>query len=236
MNIVRQALNFILNMDLRAWRAVAVTVLLFGGVGLILTLAAALMGDRGGAMVEHLLGLAAHSPFALPLAVVAFAALAFLGVPQFVLIAAAVAGFGPLLGAAYSWIGTLASALVGFGLGRRFGARAFADLPGSGVQRFMQTVQSNGFVASLVIRLVPSAPFIVVNMAAGAAGVGWRVFTAGTAIGIVPKIALVALAGAGVGHAARGSGTQALILAGLGALIWIAAVVVARRRAWDVKN
>ena len=34
----------------------------------------------------------------------------------------------------------------------------------------------------------------------------------------------------GYSFAARGSGTQALILAGLGAVIWIAAVIIARRR------
>jgi uncharacterized membrane protein YdjX (TVP38/TMEM64 family) len=228
--MIRRTLDFLTNMDLKAWRAVGVTVVLFGGVGVVLTLGAMVLGPSGEAEAHHLIAWAAHSPYALPIAVLAFAVLAFLGVPQFVLIAAAVAGFGPVAGAIYSWIGTLISALVGYGLGHRFGARAFADLPGQGVQRFMDTVASNGLVASLVIRLVPSAPFIVVNMAAGAAGVRPLPFTLGTAIGIVPKIVLVALAGAGVGHAARGGGVQALILAGLGAVIWLASMMLARKK------
>lgn len=226
---MRRIFDFLTNMDLKAWRAVAVTVVLFGGVGLVLTLGAMVLGPSGEAEVHHLIAWAAHSHYALPIAVLAFAVLAFLGVPQFVLIAACVAGFGPVAGAVYSWIGTLVSALVGFGMGRQFGARAFANLPGQGVQRFIDYVQDNGFVASLVIRLVPSAPFIVVNMAAGVAGVRPTSFILGTAIGIVPKIALVALAGAGVGHAARGGGVQALLLAGLGAVIWLASMMLARK-------
>ncbi len=228
--MMRKVLDFLTNMDVRAWRAVGVTVVLFGGVGVILTLGAMLLGPSREAQVHHLIALASHSPYALPIAVVAFAALAFLGVPQFVLIAAAVAGFGPVAGALYSWIGTMVSAGVGYCLGRRFGARAFADLPGRGVQRFMDTVARNGFATSLIIRLVPSAPFIVVNMAAGAAGVTATAFGLGTAIGIVPKIALVALAGAGIGHAARGGGVQALMLAALGAVIWVVAMVLARKQ------
>ncbi len=62
-----------------------------------------------------------HGPWALPAAVGGFAVMAFLGVPQFVLIAAAVVAFGPWTGFAYSWIGTLVSALVGFALGRQLG-------------------------------------------------------------------------------------------------------------------
>ena len=49
------------------------------------------------------------------------------------------------------------------------------------------------------MRLVPSAPFLVVNMIAGVTPMTFADFAAGTtAIGIVPKIALMALAGRSV--------------------------------------
>lgn len=165
---------------------------------------------------------AASGPLALPVAVAAFAALAFVGVPQFMLIAAAVVAFGGWAGFAYSWIGTMVSALVGFHLGRAAGAGALERFSGAGVKRFMDHIGQNGFLASLIVRLVPSAPFIVVNMAAGVTPMRALDFTAGTALGIVPKIALTAFAGNSIARAMRGEiGRDALWLA-LMLAVWIA--------------
>ena len=116
---VRRLIDFLTNMDARAWRSLAVSFVLFGGVGTLLLLGAPELGlNQAG--VQRWLTLA-HGPWALPAAVAAFAALAFLGAPQFVLIAAAVVVFGPWTGSLYSWIGTLVSAQIGFELGRAFG-------------------------------------------------------------------------------------------------------------------
>src|SRR5580693_10756894 len=128
--------QFITNMDAKAWRSVAVSFVLFGGVGLVFLLGAPALGLTGKAGVERWLALA-HGPWALPTAVAAFAALAFLGAPQVVLIAAAAVVFGPWQGSLYSWIGTFVSALIGFELGRLFGGRLIGDLNSPGVERFM---------------------------------------------------------------------------------------------------
>ena len=225
-------IRFLLNMDARAWRSVGVSFLLFGGVGIVFVFGAQMFGFNGETAVEQWLGMAPHGPLALPVAVAAFAVLAFLGVPQFVLIAAAVVAFGPWLGLAYSWIGTLVSAMVGFGLGRRFGAGALSALggvgAGAGIGRFMALVGRNGFTASLIVRLVPSAPFIVINMAAGITPMRFRDFVAGTAIGIVPKIALTAFAGNSIVQAMKGGGYQPVILLALAALVWLGAGFAAR--------
>ena len=76
-------------MDARAWGSLGVSFLLFGGVGLVFVFGARLLGFNSETALEGWLG-AAHGPWALPAAVTAFAVLAFLGAPQFVLIAAAV--------------------------------------------------------------------------------------------------------------------------------------------------
>ena len=208
------------DMDAKAWRTLAVSFLLFGGVGLVFLFGAQVLGFNGEATVERWLG-AASGPWALPVAVAAFAVLAFAGVPQFVLIAAAVVAFGPWTGMGYSWIGTLVSSLVGFYLGRVAGARTLERFSGDGVKRFMSLVGRNGFLASLVVRLVPSAPFIVVNMAAGVTPMRVLDFTAGTAIGIVPKIVLTAFAGNSIVRLLHGEvGRDALWLV-LIAMAWV---------------
>ncbi len=226
-------IRFLMNMDARAWRSVGVSFLLFGGVGIVFVFGAQLLGFNGETTVEHWLDIAPHGPFALPVAVAVFALMAFLGVPQFVLIAATVLAFGPWVGLTYSWIGTLVSAVVGFGLGRKIGGGALSALGsvggGEGVTRFMGLIGRNGFMASLIVRLVPSAPFIVVNMAAGVTPMRFSHFLAGTAIGIIPKIALTAFAGNSIVQAMKGGGYQPVILLILAALVWLGAGFVARR-------
>jgi uncharacterized membrane protein YdjX (TVP38/TMEM64 family) len=214
-------MQFLSDLDAKAWRTLIASFLLFGGVGLVFVFGAQVLGFSGEATVEHWMG-AASGPLALPVAVAAFAALAFVGVPQFMLIAAAVVAFGGWAGFAYSWIGTMVSALVGFHLGRAAGAGALERFSGAGVKRFMDHIGQNGFLASLIVRLVPSAPFIVVNMAAGVTPMRALDFTAGTALGIVPKIALTAFAGNSIARAMRGEiGRDALWLA-LMLAVWIA--------------
>lgn len=218
---MRGLFRFLSDMDAQAWRALAVSFLLFGGVGLVFVFGAQVLGFSGEATVEHWMG-AASGPFALPVAVAAFALLAFVGVPQFMLIAAAVVAFGGWTGFAYSWVGTMVSALVGFYLGRTAGAKVLARFSGDGVKRFMDHVGKNGFLASLIVRLVPSAPFIVVNMAAGVTPMRAVDFAAGTALGIVPKIALTAFAGNSIARAMRGELGRDLVWLVLLVIAWVA--------------
>ena len=211
------------------WRRAATAFVLFGGVGLVFLFGAGVLGLSGPTLAHRWLS-AAQGPWALPAAIGCFAALAFLGVPQFVLIAAAAATFGALRGAVYSWVGTMASALIGFWLGRAWGGRLLPAQGEGAVGRFMALVARSGFVASLVIRLVPFAPFVVVNIAAGVTTIAAADFAAGTAIGIVPKIALTALAGGSVTRLLNGGGGMVAIgLLLLAGALWFMASVAARR-------
>lgn len=224
---MRRLFQMVSNMDARAWVSLGVSFLLFGGVGLVFLFGAQLMGFDSETALRGWLG-AAHGPWALPAAVAAFAALAFLGAPQFVLIAAAVVAFGPLNGAIYSWVGTLVSAMIGFWLGRSAGARTLQMFSSESLDRFMALVGRNGFLASLVVRVVPSAPFIVVNMAAGVTPIRVLDFAAGTALGIIPKIALTAFAGKSILHALTGGGAESLAALAAGLVLWIALGLAAR--------
>lgn len=219
-----QAPSLTSRLDARAWRSLAAAFVTFGGVGLVFLFGARLMGVDGAGAVRNWLGVAAGGPWALPATVAMFAALAFVGVPQVVLIAAAVFALGPWAGMAYSWAGTLVSSLVGFWLGRRFGASLLRDWAGPRVARFIEVVARNGFMASLLIRLAPSAPFIFVNMAAGVARVRLLDFAAGTAVGIAPKILLTGMAGRSLLNGGRGGHPVLTIL--ISAAGWVALSVV----------
>ena len=225
---MRRLLQVLSNMDAQAWRTLAVSFVLFGGVGLVFIFGAPALGFNGEATVQEWLR-AASGPWSLPVAVAAFGVLAFVGVPQIMLIAAAVVAFGPVTGSLYSWVGTMVSALVGFYLGRMAGAKVLERYSGAGVKRFIKLIARNGFLASLIVRLVPSAPFIVVNMAAGVTPMRARDFVAGTGIGIIPKIALTAFAGASIVQLMQGEiGRHWVELAAVIA-IWLAIGWFARR-------
>jgi uncharacterized membrane protein YdjX (TVP38/TMEM64 family) len=226
---MRRLFQVLSNMDAQAWRTLLISFVLFGGVGLVFVFGAPVLGLGGEATVQQWLG-AASGPWALPVAVLAFGVLAFVGVPQIMLIAAAVVAFGPVTGFAYSWIGTMVSSLVGFYLGRAAGAATLERFSGEGVRRFMELVGRNGFFASFIVRLVPSAPFIVVNMAAGVTPMRVVDFALGTALGIVPKIVLTAFAGNSIVRLMKGEiGRDALWLVAV-AVAWVAIGLVAR--AW----
>jgi uncharacterized membrane protein YdjX (TVP38/TMEM64 family) len=128
--------------------------------------------------------------------IAAYVVLASFGAPQVVLITALVAVFGPWLGLLYSWTGKVLASSLGFWVGRRFGAQVVERHSGPRVAELMRYLAKHGFWASALIRLVPTVPSVLVNIAAGATPIRFRDFVAGTALGSVPKMALLAFGSA----------------------------------------
>jgi uncharacterized membrane protein YdjX (TVP38/TMEM64 family) len=133
--------------------------------------------------------------YALPAVVLAFIALGLLMVPVVVLIAATGLAFGPVLGPIYAMVGCLASAATGFGLGRWLGRGRVERVVGERTKRLMQTVSRNGVLAVFLIRKLPVAPFIIVNIVIGASAVRFRDFILGTALAM--GVFVIAIAGFG---------------------------------------
>ena len=218
---MRRLLDFILNMEGRRWRAALATALLLGATVALLMIGKSQMGLEAEEKLEAWLQGYAGSPWAFAATVVLFIAAAFIGAPQFILIAACVVAFGPWLGFGYSWAATVASAAVTYWLGRGPTARMVDRLGGRTLGRLKGFVGQNAFYASFMIRNVPSAPFIVVNMAFGAARASFAAYLAGCALGVLPKTALVAFFGGAVVSAVSGDGVwTSLILAGV-AVVWL---------------
>ena len=213
----------------RAWWSLVAVSIVLAAAGLMLMVFGRSLGlDSQGAAYAWL-ERGAHSAWGLPIAVAAFAVLAFVGAPQFVLIAAAVVVFGPVTGSIYSWIGTMISAVAGFWLGRVLGAGAVRKVAG-GAAGALAGLGRNGFWASLLVRLVPSAPFLVVNMVGGVTPMRFLDFLLGTGVGVVPKIALMALMGRSVIEAKHGAAALAIALILAAVAAWIAIGLAAR--AW----
>ncbi len=128
------------------------------------------------------------SPVA-PLAVlVAYVVGGLLVVPVTVMIVATGIVFGPLLGALYAFAGSLLSAAVTYGVGQHLGRNAVRRLAGSRLNRITRRLARKGAMAIAAVRLLPIAPFSVVNAVAGASHIRMRDFMVGTAIGMAPGI------------------------------------------------
>jgi uncharacterized membrane protein YdjX (TVP38/TMEM64 family) len=225
---MRGLLDFVLNMEARRWRALAATVLLLAAMSALFALGKWGLDLDAEHRLEAWLEGYAGSPLAFLATVLAFCIAALVGAPQFILIAACVVAFGPTLGFWYSWAATVVSAAATYWLGRGPTARLLERYGGRTAQRLTAFVGRNAFYASFMIRNVPSAPFIVVNMAFGAARSPFLAFLLGCAIGVLPKTALVAFFGGAFVTAMRGDGVwTSAILAGV-AVVWLALMLVVR--------
>lgn len=230
---MKRILDFILRMDARAARAVGVSVGLFVVVAVVFLVGRFILDIEPGAAGSWF-GALEDRWYALPVTIAVFTALSFLGAPQFGLMAAAIVAFGPTTGAIYAWIATLAAASVNYWLGRIFGARILKRYGGDWANRISSFIGRNGLVASMVVRWVPSGPFIVVNTGFGIAHTPYWAFLLGTALGTGPKIVVVGLAGQGL-LAMVSEGRIYFGLALLGAVAaWIGIMLVARR--WLRRN
>jgi phosphatidylserine/phosphatidylglycerophosphate/cardiolipin synthase-like enzyme/uncharacterized membrane protein YdjX (TVP38/TMEM64 family) len=116
-------------------------------------------------------------------------------VPVNLLIAATGAAFGPLLGFAYALLGSVVAAAVLFGIGRALGSDPVRRFAGRRVNAVSRRLDRHGVWAMILLRLLPIAPFGVVNLVAGASEMRFRDFLLGSLIGMGPGIALMALFG-----------------------------------------
>ena len=216
-------------MDKSALRAILATLVLFA-----LVIAIFVIGKFGNMVdldaLQRSVQAFADSPWGLPFLVFVFCISAFIGVPQFALIAGAVAAFGPWQGALYSWLATMVSGALTFWLGRFAGEETFKRYAGNMAQRMSAYIGRNAFAASAIVRNVPTGPFIIVNMGFGVIGASFLAYWGGMALGIIPKIAVVTFLGESLGQAISGNPLIAVLAALAAGLVWFALMLFARRR------
>ncbi len=190
---LRRLGRFLTSMDAKAITSLAVSLFLLAFVIVMLAYGQQWLNLEQDGELSRLLMKAAESRWAVLGVISIFAFLALTGFPQIGLITVTVIVFGPKNGAIYSWIATMASATLTFALGHFLGGRWVNRIGSDRVQRTIDFIGRHGVLASGLVRVVPSAPFIVVNAAAGAAHIALWKYWIGTGIGIIPKIALIAV-------------------------------------------
>jgi uncharacterized membrane protein YdjX (TVP38/TMEM64 family) len=115
--------------------------------------------------------------------------------PVMILIAATAAAFGPMMGLIYATTGALASAVVTYAVGALLGRDTLRGVIGPRLRRVQRKIVNGGVLAIAAIRMVPLAPFTVVNLVAGASEVRLGAYVAGTLIGMAPGLLLMSALG-----------------------------------------
>jgi len=134
-----------------------------------------------------------HGPTALLITVGGFLIGGVLVMPVMVLIAVTILAFGPWWGFWYALTGMTASALLTFGIGRLLGRRLMDHLSGSWVHRTSRTLAAKGILTVVALRILPVAPFSILNAIAGASHIRTRDFFVGTILGELPGLVSLAL-------------------------------------------
>ena len=128
---------------------------------------------------------AAWAPLAVLLAFVGGGLVVF---PLLMLIAVTAMVFGPVLGPIYSLLGALASAAITFAIGRHLGRETVRRLAGQRVNELSRRLGTRGLLTVAFVRMLPIAPFTIVNVVAGASHIRWSDFLLGTVIGLLPGV------------------------------------------------
>lgn len=119
----------------------------------------------------------------------------FVMMPLLALLTATALVFDPLLAIVIALTGSLLNAsavyFVGAKLIRDWAARSF----GEPIARVRNALQARGVIAVAMIRMVPVAPFSLVNVAAGTIGIPFRDYLFGTFLGLAPGTVLICVFG-----------------------------------------
>lgn len=151
-------------------------------------------------------------PFTPVIVIAAFVAAGMLMVPITLLIAVAGMVFGPLYGGIYAISGVVLSAFFGFVLGNWLGRDALRSMLGARINNLSRRFAQRGIAAMAVVRLLPIAPFTIVNVVAGASHLAMRDYMIGTLLGMVPGIMLTVVFSHNLAEAIRHPSPETIVV------------------------
>ena len=93
-----------------------------------------------------------------------------------------------------------------------FKSLEYVLLAGEKINRLSRKFARRGWLAVAVVRIIPIAPFTIVNLVAGSTHISTRSFLIGTAIGMGPGILAIMLFEGGLEHAIREPGWLSLTI------------------------
>ena len=137
--------------------------------------------------------------------------------------------FGPWLGPVYTVAGATLSAALTFAIGRHLGRETIRRIAGHRVNELSRRLARRGLLAIVFVRMLPIAPFSIVNVVAGASHIRWFDFLLGTLVGLLPGIVSMTFFVDRAIAALRHPGPKTFALLGVALAIVVALIWVLRR-------
>jgi uncharacterized membrane protein YdjX (TVP38/TMEM64 family) len=154
--------------------------------------------------------------------------------PRPLLTLVSVLSFGVLLGLVWATLGVLLAALVTYFLGRTLKRETVRRIAGDDFEAVGRMLREHGVLAVFGANMLPTPPFSVQNVIAGAARIRLWQFMLGTFLALIPGMLAWTVFGDQLAHAMEGSGNVSYWLIGGTALVLVVFTVVARR--WLAKR
>jgi uncharacterized membrane protein YdjX (TVP38/TMEM64 family) len=145
--------------------------------------------ERVSGMADYLRGNSMAPVIVIPVFVLASLAM----IPVTLLIFAMALVFTPWMALSFSMAGCLLGGVISYGIGQVLGRGTLSRLAGSRINRVSRRLAKHGVITMTAVRLVPIAPYSVVNMVAGASHIRLQDFLLGTFLGTAPGITAITL-------------------------------------------
>ena len=178
----------------------------------------------------------AASPWAVAYVLAAFLGGGLVAFPVTLMIAGTAAAFGPVLGFSYAALGSLASAVLTYGIGAWLGRTALQSALGPRLSRIREAICRSGILAIAAIRLVPVAPFTIVNMVAGACGIRLADYVVGTALGLLPGLLTLSLVGHQIFRVIAQPSPADFLMLTAALVLWLVVVLAAQTLAMRARR
>jgi uncharacterized membrane protein YdjX (TVP38/TMEM64 family) len=164
------------------------------------------------------------------LAVLLITLAASLAVPLTLLVVAAVLAFGPLAGFFYSLAGAELGALLVYAVGQGMGRDLVRRYAGEKLNRISKQLSRRGILTIITLRIVPVAPFVVINLVAGASHIKFRDFLIGSLVGLLPGLLAIAFFADSLVSSVRNPDMDSVLR--LAALVMVIVVALLWLRRW----
>lgn len=160
-----------------------------------------------------------------PLGFVVGSALVF---PITAMIAATAIVFPPVQAFLLALGGSLLGATVNYALGSTVGKRSLRRVMGKRLNKISRALAERGILTVVTLRIVPVAPFTLINLVAGASHIRFYSFVVGTIIGMIPAIATMTLVGDQINDVLENPTPKQLLGLAGAVLLWIGVAVGAK--------
>jgi phospholipase D1/2 len=159
----------------------------------------------------------------------AYTPAAFVLLPRPLLTLVIVMTFGVLLGLVYATSGVLIAAVITYYAGRLLPKKTLQRLAGDALERAGKLLREHGVVAVFGSNMLPTPPFVVQNMIAGAVRIPLWKFMLGTLLALLPGMLAWTVFGDQINAAMEDTSKINWWLVGAALLLLVAFTFLARR-------